>query len=159
VVRLQEIIRAPKVDIKVGVWHNGKVPKGSFPMAKKAYSIGNSYQWCVISFNCLSLDCLVLIVLNEPKEKYEAILGVLAEGQLRILCSYEYHATEPGWHCHAACGDVNKVPKGCMRGPWIRRIPKAHATHSRLDFAIDGQQKAVRFAIGCYRIESRGTLL
>lgn len=148
--RLQDIVRASKVDIKIGSWHNGKVPRADFPIAKKAYGLGKSFQWCVISFAALGFECRVLVVLNAPKEKYEAILGVLADGQMRILSSYEFHAGEPGWHCHASCGDVAEVPKGFMRGPWVRRIPRAHRTHTRQDFGIDGQQN---------KVETKGSLL
>jgi hypothetical protein len=157
--RLQEIVRTSKEAINVGQWRNGKVPKADFPLAKNAYGLGSSYHWCVIKFEALSLQCRVLVVLNIAKQKYEAILGVLADGRMRILCSYEYHAAEPGWHCHACCGEVSKVPLGFMRGPWVRRLPKAHATHNRLDFNIPDQTAAVRFAIDCYGIESEGSLI
>jgi hypothetical protein len=61
-------------------------------------------------------------VFNEAKQKYEAILGVMAaDKSLRILCSYEYHASEPGWHCHATHDDTVTLSHGFMRGPWMKR--------------------------------------
>ncbi len=158
-IRLQEISRASKVEISVGDWRRGAVPKAAFPLAKKAYSLGNSFEWCVIKFNALDVECRVLIVLNVAKQKYGAILGIVAEGRVRVLCSYEYHAAEPGWHCHASCGDVEKVPAGFMRGPWVRRVPKAKKTHKRLDFGITDHDTAQRFAIDYFRIEPKGSLL
>jgi hypothetical protein len=40
-------------------------------------------------------------VLNEAKQRFEAVLGAMMNTGLRVLCSYEWHASEPGWHCHA----------------------------------------------------------
>jgi hypothetical protein len=116
-VRLRQLVSAPKSEIKIGAWHSGKVPKADFPMAKQAYGLGASFRWCVISFVALGVECRVLVVVNFQKQKFEAIFGALATGTARILCSYEYHATEPGWHCHAACDDLATVPLGYMRGP------------------------------------------
>jgi hypothetical protein len=115
--RLRRIVGALKTDIKIGSWHTGKVPRRDFPMAKQAYSLGSAYRWRVISFLALGLECRVLIIFNLAKQKYEAILGALSGAEtLRILCSYEYHAAEPGWHCHAACDDVSQVPLGLYAG-------------------------------------------
>jgi hypothetical protein len=76
-VRLKDIIRAGKTDIKVGSWYAGKVPRAEFPIAKKAYGLGSSFKWCVIRFEALAAECRVLVVLNEAKQKYEAVLGVM----------------------------------------------------------------------------------
>jgi hypothetical protein len=119
-VRLQEIIRAPKVAIHLGEWHRGNVPRADFPIAKKAYGLGRSYEWRVIKFEALGIQCRVLVVLNSPKEKYEAILGVMADGRLRILCSYEYHAAEPGWHCHVWTSPADQGLFSALRWSWVR---------------------------------------
>ena len=156
--RLRQIVRARKSDVKIGAWGSGKVPKQAFPLAKKAYGLGNSYRWCVVSFLALGLEFRVLIVFNKGKEKYEAVLGVGIE-TLSVLCSYEYHAGEPGWHCHAACADSATVPQGFRRGPWVRRLPAAKKTHSRLDFGSRDENEALRFAFACYNIDVRGTEL
>ncbi len=97
-------------------------------MAKQAYGLGRSYRWCVLTFVALDIECRVLIVLNAGKQKFEAILGAMADERVRVLCSYEYHASEPGWHCHAACDELPAVPVGYMRGPWVRRLPAATKT-------------------------------
>ncbi|TCT05219.1 hypothetical protein [Aquabacter spiritensis] len=128
-------------------------------MAKRAYGLGNSYRWCVVSFIALSMECKVLVVFNSGKQKFEAILGTIGSGALRVLCSYEYHPSEPGWHCHATCDDVEKVPGGYMRGPWVKRIPHAKRTHRRQELGITDEQSAQRFALKFYRIEVKGSLL
>lgn len=104
-------------------------------------------------------ECRVLVVFNAAKEKYQAVLGVMAADILSVLCTYEYHAVEPGWHCHAVCEDVRTAPRGCMRGPWVDRIPGAHAFHNRMSFGIESKLAAKRFAFDIYKIVEPGPLL
>jgi hypothetical protein len=104
----------------------------------------------------------VLIVQHEAKQKYEAILGVMSANGLRILCSYEYHASEPGWHCHATHDDVDTISCGAMRGPWIKRVPgmrKIHRPQKHRNFKIGDSDTAIRFAVRRYKIEKKGPLL
>lgn len=156
--RLRRIVAVQKVNIEVGKWQSGKVPKASFPMGKAPYGLGNSYRWCVVTFTAFGAPCRVLVVLNLAKEKFEAILGV-GDDVMRILCAYEYHAGEPGWHCHAACEDLSAVPLGYRRGPWVRRLPAAKQAHSRLDFGIKDEIGALHFAFDAYNIDTRDTPL
>jgi len=162
-VRLKEIIRAPKDNIKIGQWHSGKVPKADFPIARAAYRLGNSFKWCVVEFQALGADCRVLVVQHEAKQKYEAVLGVMGQnGTLKILCSYEYHASEPGWHCHATHDDSGTLSHGFMRGPWIKRVPGARKPHRDKKFhkfKIGNETAAIRFAVDRYKIEPKGSLL
>lgn len=164
-VNLRKIVLAPKTGISFGAWHNGKVPKTDFPIAKGAYNIGNSFEWCVIKFVAeigpekTPVECRVLVVLHIAKQKFAAILGIMDGAMVRVLCSYEYHATEPGWHCHAACDDIGSVPAGFMRGPWVRRIPHPHRTHRSLDLNVFDRDSAKRKAQECYRIEVKGSLI
>jgi hypothetical protein len=157
--KLRDIVAAPKSDIKIGAWRAGKVPKADFPIAKSPLRLGSSFQWCVITFQALSAEIRVLVLFNPMKEKYDAILGVMATGVVRVLCAYEYHATEPGWHVHATCDKASALPAGIFRGPWIRRIPAGGRHHRRKDFGIVDKQDALRFALDRYRIENKGPLL
>lgn len=160
--RLREIVRAPKTNIKIGAWRAGKVPRADFPMAKSAYGLGSSYKWSVISFEALGTECRVLVVVNEAKGKYQAVLGVMVANGLRILCTYEYHAGEPGWHCHATHDDVSTLRQTYMRGPWIKRVPgpqRHHRLQKYLKFRIGDEESAIRFAIDRYKIESKGPLI
>jgi len=160
---LKQIIRAPKNNINIGTWRNGKVERKDFPIAKKAYRLGKSFDWCVIAFQAMSADCRVLVVMNIQKQKYEAILGVMGQrGILHILCSYEYHPSEPGWHAHATHDEVSTVSSGIMRGPWIMRVPgarKPHRTAKHSNFNFDDRKAALHFAIDRYNIVEKGPLL
>ena len=156
---LRSVIAAAKVNIKVGSWKNGKIPKSDFPIAKSAYRLGNSYRWCIVGFDAMDETFRCAVVFNAGKVKYEAIFGFLVNQTLKILCSYQFHEGEPGWHCHATCkADANSTP-GLMRGPWITRIPAASSRHRRMSFGVDGEDKAVQIALARYRIETKGPLL
>lgn len=158
-VELRKVIAAKKSAIKFGQWKNGKVPKADFPLAKEAYALGNAYQWCVITFAALEAEFRVLVMMNPAKEKYDAILGIMSPKGLRILCTYQYHAGEPGWHCHATCDDASTIPVGVFRGPWVKRIPHSRKPHRRMEFGVDSAVKAVRLAQEYYGIEVMGSLL
>lgn len=161
--RLREIVRAPKDDINIGQWRSGKVPRAEFPLARGPYNLGTAYKWNVITFRALEAECRVLVVFNEAKQRYEAILGVMGpRGTMRVLCSYEYHASEPGWHCHATHDDSETLSHGFMRGPWVKRVPgpkKVHRLTKHPRFRIGDEAAAVRFAAERYRIEKKGPLL
>src|SRR3546814_16446394 len=125
--RLQDLINAPKSDVHVGEWKKGKIPRADFPLSRarsKDYKYSSAYDWCVIRFRALGADCRVRVLLREGREIYYATLGVVEGGDTKILCSYEYHGTEPGWHCHVKCGDVALVaPRQNRFGS--KRLPKA----------------------------------
>jgi hypothetical protein len=159
-VHVRQVITAPKANIRVGAWQNGKVPRADFPISRKAYRLGSSFEWSVIKFEALGRECRVLVAFNAAKEKYQATLGVMAaSGDLRILASYEYHAAEPGWHLHVCCDDDATLSPGILRGPWVRRIPGGRKKHKRVDFAVDDQTRAIRVAVDRYRIETQGSLI
>lgn len=159
VTELRDIIAAPKSDIRLGTWQTGKVPRADFPIARKAYSLGRSFEWCVITFEAAGEEIRVLVIFNQAKEKYDAVLGVMGTAGLRVLCAYQYHAGEPGWHCHATCDDASTIPTGIFRGPWVRRVPLGNRPHRRLGFGIDSRAQAVRVAQHRYKIFAKGPLL
>jgi hypothetical protein len=159
---LRQLYRAPKTNIKIGPWHSGKVPRADFPMANSAYNLGSAFRWCVITFNALGHECRVLVIMNGAKQKYEAVFGVMGVRELRILCTYEYHASEPGWHTHATHDDADKLTHGYMRGPWIKRLPGPRGRYRESKFSrfqIGDETTALRFAIDRYKIREKGTLL
>lgn len=161
--RLRDIIRAPKDAIKIGQWRSGKVPRADFPLARGPYSVGSAFRWNVIAFQALGAECRVLVIFNAPKQIYEAVLGVIgSKGIMRVLCSYEYHASEPGWHTHATHDDSESLSNAVMRGPWVKRVPgtrKKHRLAKHKNFTIGDETEAIRFAIARYKIEKKGPLL
>lgn len=160
--QLRDFYRAPKTDIQIGKWQSGKVPKGDFPMARSAYNLGSAFRWCVVTFKSLGCECRVLVIMNKAKQKYSSVFGVMGPNGLRILCTYEYHPSEPGWHAHATHDDADSLSRSYMRGPWIKRVPGPHDPHRDGKFSrfkIGDETDALRFAIDRYRIRQKGTLL
>lgn len=157
--RVRDVIASEKTDIVLSKWKSGKVSRADFPLSKakgRAYRLGASFRWRVISFSALGEAFKVLVLLDEGRHFYRAVLAQVVGSDLRILCQHEYHATDPGWHCHISSGPVSIIPTGIMRGPWVRRWPKRGGSHR--EFNID-ESSAVAKAQSVYRIHERGLLL
>ena len=61
--------------------------------------------------------------------------------ELAVLCQHEYHASEPGWHCHVTFADADTLPLGVTRSH-LRRWPQVDVPHSRLDFGVHERNAA-----------------
>ena len=156
---ITDIVRALKTDIHVSEWRSGHIPRASFPLSQarnKNYKFGPSYKWRVVTFDCLQRSFRLLILLNEDKIIYRATLAVEVEGDLVVLCQYEYHESEPGWHCHVTFRDADMLPRGVTRGH-LRRWPGKGAVPSRPDFGIR-QSNAVGIATARFRVLTPGDL-
>lgn len=128
--RLAQLIRTRKGDIEVGSWNCGHIPRSAFPMSKaraKAYKFGKEYKWRPIKFTCGGEKYRLLILLNVGKEIYRATLALDDAGDLKVMCQHEYHASEPGWHCHFTAADPREIQPGAVR-PHLGRRPKFRAT-------------------------------
>lgn len=157
---LKEIIHASKTDIVNGEWKTGRIQKSDFPLSKaraKDYKYGPAYDWCIIKFKALGLDCRVRILLREGREIFSATLGVCEGNDMRILAALEFHGTEPGWHAHAKCGAIEAIGIGFTRQD-SRRFPAGGHFHRDNKFGVTketAKQKAITF----FRIWERGLLL
>jgi len=123
---LKEVIKAEKTGLDVGKWNDGHIPRSAFPLSKvkdKSYKFGPSYSWRVMKFSCLGNKCRVLIILNEGKQIFRARLGIDKDGDMVVLCEYEFHSSEPGWHCHFTLADLESIEPGAARDG-KRRRPK-----------------------------------
>ena len=157
---LKQIICSPKSDIKIGEWRKGLIPRADFPLSRakpKDYKVSDAYDWCIIRFSCLGLDCRVRVLLREGREIFYATLGVVEGGDTKIVCSYEFHGTEPGWHCHVKCDELANVRPGQNRYGAVR-LPNGRRKHRRDSFGVS-KTNAKHKAIDFYRIEERGGLL
>jgi hypothetical protein len=156
---IADVVRALKTDIHVGDWHSGHIPRASFPLSHargKNYKFGPDYKWRIVTFDCLRHSFRLLIILNENKEIYRTTLGVEADGDLIVLCQYEFHASEPGWHCHVTFREAESLPHGVTR-THLRRWPGYAVTPSRPDFGAK-QSNAVGLATTRFRVSPLGDL-
>lgn len=162
---LRDIVRGPKTSILNGSWQSGNIARSAWPSRRaksKAYKWGPSYRWRIIEFECLGLQCRVRILLNKNKQIFKAALGVTENGETKTLCEYEFHATEPGWHCHARCEDIDSVDPGRNRYGGVR-LPAADSFHRRMYFRFATSElnelSAFNCAVRFYRIDRSGELL
>ena len=108
---LKELIRAKKTDVELSKWTSGRVPRSAFPQSlvkERWYRLGKSYHWRTVKFRADGKDCRVLMLINEDKSIFRARLGVEKIGDMIIMCDHEWHASEPGWHCHINRRTVDK---------------------------------------------------
>jgi hypothetical protein len=159
---LRSLIRAEKSSIKSGDWKQGEIPRAQWPSRRakaKFYKWGPLYQWRIVTFSALDYECRVLILLNENKNIFRATLGVTSQGDTTVLCDYEFHASEPGWHCHARCEEAAAIDAGTNRFGSMR-LPKAGNRHRRTDFKFGRNDlsplSAFNCAINFFGIDKRG---
>lgn len=100
---------------------------------EKQYHFGKAYRWRLIKFESCGLKCRILLLLNLEKEIFRARLGVDDSGDTIVLCDHEFHASEPGWHCHFTLDDIDLAVPGAARSG-KRRWPR-------------GQNQAAKFTV------------
>lgn len=150
---------ATKSDIHIGEWRTGRIPNKDFPAKAKprAFKFGPAYIWSIIRFTALGRDCRVRVLLREGREIYSACLGVVEGGTLKVLATYEFHGTEPGWHCHVRCDDLAALDPLVNRHG-STRLPAAKRRHRDTAFRVT-KKTGVRVALDFFRIEARGPLV
>ena len=148
---LRRIIKATKASVKTGEWKHGEIPRSQWPSRRakaKAYKFGPRYQWRIISFLSAEHECRVRIIFNESKQICRATLGVTLNGETVTICDYEYHASEPGWHCHARCDELASVDATTNRFG-AQRIPGAREYHRRSEFKFRQSDLTAVGAFNC----------
>ncbi len=151
---LKDIIRAPKDGISLGDWKQGRIRYTDFPVAKapsRAFRYGPAYRWRVIGFDALGVRCRVLVLFNYTRSIFRATLGVERQDGLVLICDHEYHATEPGWHCHVSKEAVEDVPTG-LRRFHMRKWPRRPAASRRGN--VTSETEAFEKAMSFYRIHN-----
>ena len=149
--RLTKLLIANKSAIKSGEWKQGEIPRSQWPSRRakaKFYKWGPLYQWRIVTFTALGFDCRVLLLLNETKQIFRASLGITEKGDTKVICDYEFHASEPGWHCHARCDDIASIDAGTNRFGSIR-IPKGNSFHRRSEFKFGRSEISPVSAFNC----------
>ena len=149
--RLMDVVKAEKSAMNARDWAAGEIPRSLWPSKKakpKAYKIGPAYQWRIVSFHTLGHDWRVRILLNVDKHIFRATLGVHLKGEMVVVCEYEFHASEPGWHCHARCEEVSTLDPATNRAG-SRRIPSARTKHRDIEFRFKKAELTTSNALNC----------
>jgi hypothetical protein len=152
--RLKEVVLAQKKNIKWGEWQSGHVPRKDFPLSKhrnKVYSLGPSHQSRICQFSIGDQDFRVWIVYRLDLEKYCAYLGEERDGDMHVLCRYEFHGTHECWHVHAACReDASAISPGRTSPPGLRRLPDGKAKHRSVVFDVTTNDRATLIAADAF---------
>lgn len=154
---LKGIMRATKTNLDTGKWVRGHIPRSAFPMSRlkeKRYKYGPEYAWRLVKFEAADYRCRILILLNEGKEILRARLGVEVNGDMVVLSDMEFHASEPGWHCHVALKPIAELGSGAARHD-ARKWPK---DSSQKEFRVD-ESNALSAVAKHYNFEAQGELI
>jgi hypothetical protein len=155
--RLTDIIRSEKSGLDTGKWLAGHVPRAAFPMSRlkdKRYRYGPDYSWRLVKFDAGACPCRILILLNESREVMRARLGVEVNSDMVVLSDYEFHATEPGWHCHVSLSHVAAIGSGAAR----QGKKKWPQQSSKKDFGVD-RASALTLVAKHFNFAAQGELL
>lgn len=156
---LFDFVRAEKTNVDIGSWHSGHINRSAFPLSKakaKNYKFGPEYKWRVVRFDSLGVGCRILIIFNDSKLICRSVFAVEAQNDLVVLCSHEYHADHPGWHCHLTLDDHDKALPGVFRTAH-RRWPQARSVHARTQYGIT-QASALTHVAARYRFQAQTAL-
>ncbi len=80
-----------------------------------------------------------------PQQRYGYL--TLSTGP-KVICDYEFHASEPGWHCHARCDDLTAFDAGTNRFGAMR-LPKYNRPHRRTEFKFGKSELSPVSAFNC----------
>lgn len=160
-VKLGEIIRAQKTDVKVTEWDKGKIPKRLFPLsrARNGIQMGPDWSWRVVTFTALNQNFRILMRLNESTEYFASILALDVNGDSAVLCHHELHTSHRNWHCHYVPGDTRQTFPGVWRDT-ERMVswPTFSDDECRTEFTVT-KANALSVSADRFRFSAQGALL
>lgn len=161
VVRVKEVLRADKTIIDHGRWRSDRMPATQFPLRKgrrPSYMLGSAYRWRVLRFSALGSTFRALIAYRNDVEEYRAYIGREEhDGDTRLIFDLGYHGSHdpPGWHVHTTCSELEDLPSGVMRSPWLKRIPRGIRTHRRALLVAEGRSLTDSLAYNIFAKHAR----
>lgn len=153
-----DLIRGEKTKLNLGTWASGHVPRSAFPMSRvkeKQYRYGQAYRWRLVQFFSMGYKCRVLILLNTEKEICRFRFGVEMADDMVVLLDKEFHAGEPGWHCHFTPARIDSAIAGVARAG-KRRWPRGSDPKAKFGVTESG---ALNIAAEMFQFGATGSLL
>lgn len=95
---------------------------------------GISHRWRLIRFTALGGEFRLLVAFRQDVPEFKAHLGLVGDGDLTMLCTWEYHGTHPGWHFHACCHDAADIKSGLFHPIGMKRLPGGRQLHRRTEY-------------------------
>ncbi len=94
----------------------------------------------------------MLTAFRAETEDYLAWLSIeRLRGEHSLVARYEYHGYEPGWHCHAVCGSLDKLPVAVVKPYGTMRAPHARNRHRRPSYGVT-EQNALSVSMGFFKV-------
>jgi len=119
-----------------------------FPVSKgHSFRVRSSYNWRIVTFECLGNQFRLLVFYRNDKQEYEAWLGMVDGSDTKVLARLEFHATHPGWHLHTNC-ETNDTPSGRIGG----NVHRSRLTSRRSDFGVIDDAKALLIATEAFGV-------
>lgn len=138
--KLRELVRASKDVTDWGKWQQVKMPPRAFPLSRRrggSYRLSYKYTWRVVLFDAVGASFRLLLAFRTDIQQFEAILGLIDESDTKVIASYEFHGSHPGWHLHANCDSIESLGAGFRKSGQEKRLPKYRQVHRRLNFDIN----------------------
>lgn len=155
-VNWRDIVSAKKSIDDAGAWSSGPIPRSAFPLSRsgnRAYRPGNR-RWRALRFRVHGLECRLLITLSLPLEDFRADLGVLENGDMKVLAALEFHGTHGDWHAHVREADIAAISPGFRRGPDVVRLEPPPG-FGWTGFGLD-EQRAYKVTVDFFRLDRTG---
>ena len=97
--RVADVIRAKKSDVKSDGWNVGKITVAHWPLRLNAPTIRHSraWTWQTVRFEVEGTKFRILIELLEARQICSVTLALEEDGLIRKLCSHEVQGRQRTW--------------------------------------------------------------
>jgi len=111
--------------------------RGDFPLSRNdSLILGRRWHWRVDLLQASGAQLRLLTAFDPSHQEFRAWLSYPRGDSHVIIVQLEFHGTHPGWHCHAACCDIDQIGAGQTRPRSFVRIPGPSSAHRRRDFEV-----------------------
>ena len=157
--RLFDVIRSAKKNVKIHGWSSGKIPASAFPVIRNGrLQAGKEWSWRLVEFDATSHHFRVLIRLNTAKSIYAAILAMDSAKGLLVISHHELHISHRGWHCHLVQKEIDAIFPGVLRDRDLMSVYPSISKAVSVPFIVD-RQSALTIAAERYRFAAQGELV
>lgn len=140
--KLKDLIKGAKQNIRHGQWGDEKLRQKDFPLSKKggrAYPLTRQWRWRVTTLEYEGRKFRLMASYHKSAPEFCAILAEDLDKDSRIIARLEFHGTHDGWHIHPYCEDFDDVISGITKPMGTRRIPPERAYHRHTEMLVDGR--------------------
>lgn len=150
--KLRRVINGLKTIKDWGTWKVGvKMPKTAFPVSRSGFKVPSPYTWRVVRFECEGDTYRLLMFYRLDLQRCAYYLGREVGADLLVLCRYEFHPGEPGWHMHCVCDDKNQQVG--RLGSDEKRLPHWESFHREMTLGIASNDDAHKRAVRVFRLD------